>query len=398
MEVIRKLEVDLFRLINDYPVVGLIGPRQSGKTTLAKMLMRKLDKPSVYLDLENDADLSKLADPGIYLEQYRNHCVIIDEIQRMPALFPQLRSMIDQYRIPGRFVLLGSASPVLVRESAESLAGRIAYLELTPFRLDEIDDSADGHQLWSRGGYPLSFLAENERKSYEWRQFFMQAFIERDIAMSGLSADPIIIRRFLKMISVLHGNLWNTESLSRSLGINSVTVNKYLNFLEHMFLVSRLMPFSNNNLKRLVKSPKIYIRDSGLLHFLNGIESKDDLFNNPILGNSWEGFVINQIQSVIGTKAETFFYRTHQGAECDLVILKGVKIVACIEIKYTSAPKPSKGYYISTEDLNSNNNFLLIPGAEQYQISKNIFVNGLSYFLNTTLPAMISNPIIPYQN
>ncbi len=389
MEISRKLEVDLFRLINDFPVVGLIGPRQSGKTTLAKMLMRKLDKPSVYLDLENDADLAKLADPGIYLEQYRNHCVIIDEIQRMPALFAQLRSMIDQYRIPGRFILLGSASPVLIRESAESLAGRIAYLELTPFRLDEIGDSADWHQLWTRGGYPLSFLAENESKSYEWRQFFMQAFIERDIALSGLSADPVIIRRFLKMISVMHGNLLNTESLSRSLGINSVTVNKYLNILEHMFLVSRLMPLSNNNMKRLVKSPKIYIRDSGLLHYLNGIESTDDLFNNPGLGNSWEGFVISQIQSVIGTKAETFFYRTHQGAECDLVLLKGNKIVACIEIKYSSAPKPSKGYYISTDDLNSNNNYLLIPGSEHYQIGQNVFVNGISYFLNVTLPGLI---------
>jgi len=389
MDIIRKLEAEVLRLSSDFPVVGIIGPRQSGKTTLVKMISGKLGKPAIYLDLENDADLAKLADPGIYLEQYRDYCVIIDEIQRLPGLFALIRSLVDQHRVAGRFILLGSASPVLIRESAESLAGRIAYLELTPFRLDEISDGTDWQQLWLRGGFPLSYLADNDRKSFEWRQFFFQTLIERDIALSNLAQDPMLIRRFMRMIAFMHGNLWNTENMSRSLGIHSQTVNKYLNFLEYTFIVSRLMPFSPNSLKRLIKSPKIYIRDSGLLHYLSGLETINDLFNTPLLGNSWEGFAINQIQSVIGQKAETYFYRTHQGAECDLIILKGNKILACVEIKYTSAPKPSKGYYVSIEDLNSDNNFIIIPGTENYRVTKDIKVNGLNDFIKTTLPGLI---------
>lgn len=389
MEINRKLESEVMRLSGDFPVVGIIGPRQCGKTTLAKMVMNKLQKPSIYLDLENDADLAKLVDPGIYLEQYRNHCVVIDEIQRLPSLFAMLRSLVDQNRIAGRFILLGSASPVLIRESAESLAGRIAYLELTPFRIDELPISIPWQELWTKGGYPLSLLAGNERNSFEWRRFFLQTFIERDISASGLSADPVIIRRFLKMIAAIHGNLWNTENFSRSLGIHTQTVNRYLNFFENTFLITRLMPYSTNLSKRMVKSPKIYLRDSGIYHYLNDLSTLGDIWNSPLLGNSWEGFVVNQIQSAIGQRAETYFYRTHQGAEFDLVISKGNKIKAGIEIKYTSAPKPSKGYYISAEDLKPENNFIIIPGTEQYQMGQKIFVNGLNYFIDTVLPSLI---------
>lgn len=389
MEINRKLEQETLRLAADYPVVGIIGPRQCGKTTLAKKVMGKLNKASVYLDLENDDDLSKLSEPGIFLQQYKDQCVVIDEIQRLPQLFALLRSLVDQHRIPGRFILLGSASPVLIRESSESLAGRIAYLELTPFRLDEVAGNYTWQELWCRGGFPLSFLTENDQKSFEWRQFFLQSYIERDIPMLGLAADPVVIKRFLKMIAAFHGNLWNTESFSRSLGIHAQTVNRYVNFLENAFLVSRLLPFSTNISKRLVKSPKIYIRDSGIMHFLNNLVTMDDLWNSPLLGNSWEGFVVMQIQSVIRNKAELYFYRTHQGAECDLLIVKGNSVKACIEIKFTSSPKVTKGFFISIGDLHSDNNFIIIPGEGNYLVSKNIVVNGLNMFLTKTLPELI---------
>jgi len=389
MDIARRLELEVLRLLNDYPVVGIIGPRQCGKTTLAKEVMGKLNKATIYLDLENDDDLSKLSEPGILFQQYRDHCIVIDEIQRMPHLFALLRSLVDQQRIPGRFILLGSASPVLIRESSESLAGRIAYLELTPFSLDEVDGQDIWKQLWCRGGFPLSFLAGDDLKSFEWRQFFLQTFIERDIPMLGLAADPVVIRRFLKMLAAFHGNLWNTESFSRSLGIHTQTVNKYLNFLENAFLVYRLQPFSTNISKRLVKSPKIYLRDSGIMHCFNNLNTVDELWNSPLLGNSWEGFAIMQIQSIIRNKAELYFYRTHQGAECDLIIVKGNTVKACIEIKFTSSPKMSKGFYVSTEDLHSENNYILIPGEESYQVSKNTIVNGLDLFLKKTLPEIL---------
>lgn len=380
---------EILRLLEDYPVVGIIGPRQCGKTTLVKIVMGKLQNPFVYLDLENDDDLAKLAEPGFYLQQYKDHCIVIDEVQRMPDLFPILRSLIDQDRIPGRFILLGSASPVLIKGSSESLAGRIAYLELTPFRLDEISGNYSWKQLWSRGGFPLSFLSGNDRKSYEWRQFFLQTYVDRDIAVSGLSADPQVIKRLLRMVAAMNGNLMNTEGLSRSLGIHVQTVNRYINYLENSFLVSRLLPFSTNIPKRLVKSPKIYIRDSGILHYLNNLTTLDDIINSPFAGSSWEGFVINQIQSVIGYKAESYFYRTHQGAECDLIIKTGIEINACIEIKLTSSPKVTKGFYISMDDLKSKNNFVIIPGDENYKISENITVNGLNFFLTKTLPYLV---------
>jgi predicted AAA+ superfamily ATPase len=389
MDILRKLEEEALRLASDYPVLGIIGPRQCGKTTLAKKMMGKLSKASIYLDLENDDDLSKLSEPGIFLQQYWDQCVVIDEVQRMPKLFALLRSLVDQHRIPGRFILLGSSSPVLIRESSESLAGRIAYLELTPFRLDEVNGNYTWKQLWCRGGFPLSFLADDDQKSFEWRQFFLQSYIERDIPMLGLAADPIVIKRFLKMLAAFHGNLWNTENLSRSLGIHSQTVNKYVNFLENAFLVYRLQPFSTNISKRLVKSPKIYIRDSGIMHFLNNLVTVDDLWNSTLLGNSWEGFAIMQIHSVVRNIAELYFYRTHQGAECDLVIVKGNVVKSCIEIKFTSSPKISKGFFISTEDLHSDKNYIIIPGEENYPISKNAVVNGLDFFLTKTLTELI---------
>ena len=389
MDIIRKLEQEALRLLEDYPVVGIIGPRQCGKTTLAKMVMTRLTRASIYLDLENDDDLSKLTEPGIFLQQYRDQCVVIDEIQRMPQLFALLRSMVDQHRVAGRFILLGSASPVLIRESSESLAGRIAYLELTPFRLDEVAGQESWKQLWCRGGFPLSFLAGNDQKSFEWRQFFLQSYIERDIPMLGLPADPVVIRRFLKMLAAFHGNLWNTESFSRSLGIHTQTVNRYINFLENAFLVYRLQPYSINISKRLVKSPKIYLRDSGIMHCFNNLVTVDELWNSPLLGNSWEGFAIMQIQSVIQNRAELYFYRTHQGAECDLVIVKGNSVSACIEVQFTSSPKITKGFYISTEDLHCENNYIIIPGEENYQVSKNTTVNGLDLFMTKTLPGII---------
>ena len=361
-----------------FPAVGLLGPRQVGKTTLVKNL--KLEKESLYLDLEKASDRAKLVDAELFLKAHADKTVILDEIQLMPELFAELRSLIDEQREPGRFILLGSASPDLIRKSADSLAGRIGYLELTPFYLGEIEND-EFEKLWIRGGFPLSFLAKTERESWLWRQNFIKTYLERDLAQIGLSSDPRLVERFWMMLANAQGGIWNAESFARALGITRPTVNRYLEFLEGSFMIRVLAPYHQNIKKRLVKSPKLFIRDAGLLHSLTGVTNMDSLINQLLIGPSWEGFVIEQIIATLKEDYEYFFYRTHQGAECDLLLVKNGVVETAIEIKNTLSPKLNKGMQISMEDTGAEKGVIICRISDSYPLSEKVMAMGLREFL-----------------
>ena len=357
MYIYRNITSNVVDLIHHFPVVGIIGPRQVGKTTLVKELIDHIDKECIYLDLELPEDFSKLSDPQIYLEQHEDKCVILDEIQRLPNIFATLRALIDRKRDPGRFVILGSASPDLLKQSAESLAGRIAFTELSPLNLTEIIDNYDMFDHWFKGGFPEAFLSRRNGIFTTWMRNFVQTYLERDLRLLGLSADSILMRRLWTMIAHYHGGIWNASAFAKSLGISVPTVNRYINFLDAAFIVRQLEPYFFNIKKRLVKSPKIYIRDSGILHYLAGINDLETLHGHTLIGNSWEGYAIEQIHQMLPHEIKVYYYRTHHGAESDLVLVKGLKPKACIEIKYTSQPKLSKGFQIAAEDLKTEINY-----------------------------------------
>lgn len=363
-----------------FPAVGIVGPRQVGKTTLVQNLT--LEKERIYLDLEKSSDRAKLSDPELFLKAHEDKTVILDEIQMMPELFAELRSLIDEKREPGRFIILGSASPELIRKSADSLAGRIGYLELTPFHLGELE-ADDMDRLWIRGGFPVSYLAASERSSRLWREHFIKTYIERDLGLLGLNTDPYLVERFWRMLAHAQGGLLVSENFAKALGISRPTVNKYLEFLHGSFMVRLLQPYFPNVKKRLVASPKVYIRDSGILHSLTGIDSYEDLINQLLVGNSWEGFVIEQICNVLGDEYEYYFYRTHQGAECDLLLIRSGKVKYAIEIKNTLSPKISKGFRISMEDTKAENGILLSRIQDSYHLDANVQAMGLVQFLQT---------------
>ncbi len=386
MDILRNIEPLLLEYLTIFPVVGILGPRQVGKTTLAKSLAK--NRAIHYLDLESASDRQKLSDPVLYLSNYSDKLVILDEIQNMPGLFNELRGIIDADRRVGRFIILGSASPILIKESADSLAGRVGYIELSPISLTEIP--FDNEQtLWNRGGFPLSFLGTSDRGSLIWRKNFIKTYVERDLGLLGLSAEPQTIERFWRMLANSHANLWNAESIGRSMGLTHPTVNRYLDFMEGAFLVRRLQPYFVNIPKRLVKSPKIYLRDSGILHAFKEISQEIMLADDPQVGASWEGFVIEQIINVVQDKAQVFFYRTQQGAECDLILEKNNEILAAIEIKYSSAPQISKGFRISITDTNAKQGFIIAKTNETYKIEDNITVTNLAFFLKEILPNIL---------
>jgi predicted AAA+ superfamily ATPase len=371
--------LDLFQEYLDlFPAVGLIGPRQVGKTTLVKNL--SLAKESIYLDLEKTSDRAKLADAELFLKNHLNKTVILDEIQMMPELFAELRSLIDEKREAGRFILLGSASPELIRKSADSLAGRIGYLELTPFTLAEIDAS-EMEKLWIRGGFPLSFLANSDRSSRIWRENFIKTYIERDLAMLGLNTDSLLVERFWRMLAHAQGGLLVSENFAKALGVSRPTIHRYLEFLQGSFMIRILQPYYANVKKRLVASPKVYIRDAGLLHSLAGIDSYEDLVNQLLVGHSWEGFIIEQIANILGDQYQYYFYRTHQGAECDLLLVKGGKVKYAIEIKNTLSPKISKGFRISMEDTLAEKGVIICRIKDRFPLDASIDAMGLVEFL-----------------
>lgn len=379
------------RLLEDlayFPVVGLIGPRQVGKTTLAKQLGERLAKPTLYLDLELDSDQRKLADAETFLRQYTSHCVILDEVQRMPQLFTLLRALVDQQREPARFMLLGSASPELVRDSSESLAGRISYVELMPFSWPEVQSQSTIQDHWLKGGFPDAFLAPRLPLTFRWLNNFIQTYIERDLRQLGYDLSGRTLISLLQMLAHINGNILNTSDLSRSLGISQPTVNRYIDLLTGSFVVHRLTPYFTNVSKRLVKAPKLYIRDSGVVHQLAQISSYDALLGNPIAGASWEGYVIEQIRRVVGSDWSFHYYRTHAGAEIDLLLVapNGQKIA--IEIKLTNAPTVSKGFYSSLDDIKPNHAFIVIPNGDSYPKDNNIWVCNLTELVTERLPAI----------
>ena len=370
----RRIEESIIENLKHFPAIGLVGPRQSGKTTLAKAIAQKCNRPVIYLDLESPQDFEKLGNPQLYLEQFKKHLVIFDEAQRKPELFPLLRSLIDEDRTPGRFMILGSASPSLKRQASESLAGRIAYHELSPFTLDEVGVSdVNVNKLWLRGGYPNSFLAESDKIAATWMQNFIQTHLERDLPALGVRVPSTTLLRFWTMLAYCSAQLWNAVKLADSLGVDSKTVRRYLDLLEETFMIRQLQPFFANIKKRLIKSPKIYIRDSGLLHTLLKIYSFDDLTANPVLGSSWEGFCIEQIIAIKPSSCDIFFYRTQAGAEIDLVITKGLKVEAAVEIKYSLTPKMTKSSNSAIAELDPKKTWIVYPGKESYPVKKNLW-------------------------
>jgi predicted AAA+ superfamily ATPase len=355
-----------------FPVVALIGPRQVGKTTLARSLRAPM---ADYLDMERPSDRNRLADPELYLESRQDRLVILDEVQALPNLFPVLRSLVDMHRVPGRFLLLGSASPDLINRSAESLAGRIRYLELTPFLLGEVAmDKSAILPLWLRGGFPDSYLAPTEMASFEWRESFIRTFLERDIPALGFRLPAQMLRRFWQMLAHWHGQIWNAAALARGLDVSQPAVGRYLDLLCDAFIARRLQPWHANVGKRLVKSPRVYLRDSGLLHALLGIRSTDELLGHPVLGASWEGFIVEQLITAL-QPTEAGFYRTAAGAEIDLILtVPGHRRPLAFEIKYSSAPRPAKGFWSALDDLEIERAFVIYPGVEEYPLERRVTV------------------------
>lgn len=380
----RNKTAQILKLLQFFPSIGILGPRQVGKTTLVKSLIKHIEKESIYIDLENPKDAAKLNDPILYFEEHKEKCVIIDEIQENPQLFSVLRSLIDLDRKPGRFILLGSASPDLLRNTSESLAGRIAYVELTPFNITEIDAGLM-NELWLKGGFPDAFLNNDLEMVSYWHLNYIRTYVERDLPNLGLNVDKKLLLTSLQMLSHIHGDILNLNNLSKSLAISSNTLKRYVNFFEGAFLLRQLKPYYINAKKRLVKSPKIYIRDSGLLHYLKNISQKEELFANPIIGNSWEGFVIEQIIQQLPEKYEFYYYRTLDGAECDLVITKSQQPIMCIEIKYSSSPKLTRGTTIAFADMQAEKNFIITPNSDEYSIKENIRVCNVSDFMTKYL-------------
>ncbi len=366
---LRTLVTDL----RNNPAVAILGPRQVGKTTLARQLQKQLKKKVIYLDLEKQSDVRKLGEPEMFFEMYKNDCVILDEVQRMPDLFSALRPAIDEHRKNGRFILLGSASPQLVRGVSESLAGRIVYRELTPLGLAELPASIPVSKHWLRGGYPKALLARNNSIADDWMDGFVRSYVERDLSdMFGMNISTTVMRNFLSMLAHSNSGIWNAQNFARSLGISSPTASRYLDFLEASFLVRKLPAWFVNAKKRLVKSPKIYLRDSGMLHHIAGVTDLTQLHGNLIAGGSWEGYVVEEICKQLPADVQAFYYRTQAGAECDLVLVRNLKVLACIEIKFSLAPTLSRGFFEACEDLQPNEKILLTAGFEKYPLENGV--------------------------
>lgn len=378
----RTLQAHITKLLKQFPAVAILGPRQVGKTTLAKQLAQASKKETIYIDLEKQKDRMLLTDIDTYFEDNKNKCIIIDEVQTMPEIFTALRPAIDEHRKNGRFILLGAASPMLVKGVSESLAGRIAYTQLTPFMYQEVAAKITMQKHWFRGGFPNSILAKSDAQSAQWILDFVETYVLRDMSfIFNAEINTRILRYLWAMIANNQSGLWNAEEYARALGITAPTVLRYLDFLEGAYLVRRLPPFSVNVKKRLVKSPKVYIRDSGLLHQLCDIQSAAMLKKNTLIGASWEGYVIEEICKKISRDIQPYFYRTQAGTECDLVLVKGIKVVACIEIKYSNAPTLSKGFFESIRDLKPQKSFVITPDSHNVKLQSGIQITTLKEFL-----------------
>lgn len=376
----RALQRQLEQRLTRHPAVAILGPRQVGKTTLAHELAA--DRPSLYLDLESPSDLAKLAEPELFLEAHSGELVILDEVQRLPGLFQPLRGLIDEGRraglTHGRFLILGSASRDLLRQSAESLAGRIVYSELQPLSVQEVaSDRTTQDRLWSRGGFPESFLASNDEASLEWRRAFIRTYLERDVPQLGSRIPAETLRRFWTMLAHEQGRLLNASRIGAGLGINGQTVARYIDLLVDLLLVRRLTPLLANVGKRLVRSPRVYVRDSGLVHALLGLRDLEALLGHPVVGHSWEGFVIESLLAAAPPGAEPHFYRTTRGAEIDLVITQPDGRHWAFEIKRSAAPKPRRGFHFACDDIAPVRRLLVYPGSDRFPLGQGVEAIGL---------------------
>lgn len=375
----RNIEVLIAESIENNPVSAILGPRQCGKSTLAKELLRKFEN-SIYLDLQRNSDLRRLDNPELFFQNAKDQLVCIDEIQLKPELFPLIRSIVDETNNNGQILILGSASRDFIKQSSETLAGRILYSELTPFTIHEVEDSFDEiRNLWNKGGFPRSYLSKSDRVSFNWRKDFIRSFLERDIPQFGNTAQVTAIGRLWSMVAHIHGQILNLSKIGDSLGVSHTTIRNYIELLEQTFMVRTLKPYETNLKKRLVKSPKIYIRDSGILHALLDITDFNNLLGHIVFGSSWEGFVIENILAEL-PDCKGYFYRTAAGAEIDLILERGNKKVA-VECKSSMAPNISKGFYSSLEDLEIEEGYVIAPVKESYPVKKNVFVMPLTEFI-----------------
>ena len=377
----RNLYSELIFSLKKFPVVCITGPRQCGKTTLAKLICSEHKKDFIYLDLEKLEDNRRIQDPGLFFQDNRQKLIVIDEIQRKPDLFPEIRAEVDTDRKSGRFLILGSASPDIILNTSETLAGRIKYIHLHPFILSELKKTSNWKDLFFWGGFPNVVLDNDTQFRKDWLDNFIYTYLERDLPMLGLKASPVQVRRLWEMLAYQSGNLLNSSSLARSLGVSNHTVNAYIAYLEGAFMIYRIEPFETNIGKRIVKSKKIFISDTGLLHRLLRIDSYDQLMSTQLAGHSWENFVLIQILPIIRKNWNIWFYRTHTGIEADLVLGKGLKPEICIEIKLSSAPGITRSFATAINDLQTNKNYIIIPRVKKYRLRKDITVCSINDFL-----------------
>ncbi len=358
------------RLLKRNPVVDILGARQVGKTTLARQLMKALRGPATGFDLENPADLARLSDPTLALEELRG-LVVLDEIQRRPDLFPVLRVLVDRPRSRARFLVLGSVSPSLLKQSSETLAGRIAFCELSGFSLGEVG-TKELDKLWIRGGFPRSFLAQTDAASIEWRRDFIRTFLERDIPQLGISIAARTLHRFWSMLAHYHGQIWNASEFGRSFGVADTTVRNYLDILTDTLMIRQLPPWTENVRKRQIKSPKIYLSDSGLLHSILDLKTKRDLEAHPKLGASWEGFLLESIVRQLGLRREQcYFWATHGGAELDLLVIEG-RYRYGFEFKRTTSPQITRSMHSALSDLRLTRLDIVHAGKDTFPLAKRV--------------------------
>lgn len=382
----RIIEHKIREALERSPSVVLTGPRQVGKTTLAISISKTI--PSVYLDLEDRLDLEKVRDIAAFHSENKDKLIILDEVHRLPEIFAQLRGLIDKQRRKGNktglFLFLGSASLELLQQSSESLAGRISYIELYPINIFEFkkEKQDNMNRLWLRGGFPESLLADTDHNSLAWRRDFVKTYLERDIPQLGPRIPAETLERFWIMLAHNQGTTINASQLSRNLEVSGTTIGRYLDLLVDLLLVRRLRPWRSNVGKRLVKSPKVYVRDSGITHSLLNVLSYNDLLGHPVVGGSWEGFVIENIMSVTPPEAKPYFYRTSGGAEVDLILEFGVKQRWAIEIKHSSVPSISKGFYIACDDIKATRKYILYSGSDTFSMGNGVTAISLHHLMH----------------
>lgn len=373
----RSAETPLKHAMRRSPVVAILGARQCGKSTLAHAFLSKTGIDHVFLDLQDRADRNKLSEPELFLERHRNRLVCLDEIQLLPDLFPVLRVEVDKHRQPGRFLILGSASRDLIQQSTETLAGRIAFLELTPFLYQEVSSLLSWQDAWCRGGFPESLLAENDSDSFDWRVDFIRTFLERDIPQLGFAIPVRTMERLWRLLAHYHGQILNYSKAAAAADLSVPTFKKYLSLLEQTYMLRRLPPAETNLKKRLIKSPKVYLRDTGLLHALLDIETFDDLMGNPANGASWEGFVVENLIAA-HPRWRPSYIRTGNDAEVDLVLTRGQRRIL-VECKLSKAPAPSRGFHRLMEDLRPDAAWIAAPVDAPYAYSQAVRIGNLHH-------------------